>query len=85
MVGLFAEVCRRRGLKVNAGSLVNARDLQLECTRILHETFLVSVLMHDSETLFWKEKERSRIRLYRWTTSDDFLVSGRWIESRMHG
>ena len=30
--------------------LVNARDLQLECTRVLHETLLVPVLMYGSET-----------------------------------
>ena len=106
MVGRFAEVCRRRCLKVNTGrskvmvlngeeglecefhvdsihledvlefkylgcildesdgaecsrkvvrerrvagdirSLINARDLQLECARVLHETLLVPVLMY---------------------------------------
>ena len=116
MVRRFDEVCRRRGLKVNAGkskvmilngeegieyevhvngvcleyvsefkylgyvldesstdgaecswkvaskrkvvgairSLVNARDLQLECARVLHETLLVPVLMYGSETMLWK-------------------------------
>ena len=104
MVGRFAEVCRRRGLKVNAGkskvivlggeeglecevcvygtrlehvsefkylvcaldesgnerlasgrrvpgairSLINARSLQLECARDLHESLLVPVLMYGS-------------------------------------
>ena len=43
-------------------SLVNARDLQLECARVLHETLFVPVLMYGSETMLWKEKERSRIR-----------------------
>ena len=43
-------------------SLVNARDLQLECARVLHETLLIPVLMYFSETMLWKEKERSRIR-----------------------
>ena len=43
-------------------SLVNARDLQLECHRVLHETFLVPVRTYGSETMLWKEKERSRIR-----------------------
>ena len=43
-------------------SLVNARDLQLECSRVLHETLLVAVLMYGSETMLWKEKERSRAR-----------------------
>ena len=43
-------------------SLVNARGLQLVCARVLHETLLVPVLMYSSETIIWKEKERSRIR-----------------------
>ena len=43
-------------------SLVNVRDLELECTRILHETLLVPVLMYGSEKMLWKEKERPRIR-----------------------
>ena len=30
-------------------SLVNARDLQLECARVLHKTLLVPVLMYGSE------------------------------------
>ena len=52
MVEQFVEVCRRRGLKVNTGrSLVNARDLQLECARFLHETLFVAVLTYGSETL----------------------------------
>ena len=65
-------------------SLVNARDLQLECARVLHERLLVLVLMYGSETMLWKEKERYRFRLCRWTTSDDCWVLGGWIESRMH-
>ena len=35
-------------------SKVNARDLQLECTKVLHETLLVPVLMYDNETMLWK-------------------------------
>ena len=42
-------------------SLVNARDLQIECARVLHETLLAPVLMYGSETMLWKE-ERSRIK-----------------------
>ena len=42
-------------------SLVNARDLELECTRFLHEALLVSVLMYGSKTMLWK-KEISRTR-----------------------
>ena len=41
-------------------SLVNARVLKLESTRALHETLLLPVLMYDSETIIWKEKEKSR-------------------------
>ena len=44
-------------------SLVNARNLQLECVRVLHETLLVPVLVYDSETMLWKEEEeRSKIK-----------------------
>ena len=45
-------------------SLVNARSLRLVCPRVLHESFLlVPVLMYGSETKFWREKERPRIRV----------------------
>ena len=43
-------------------SLVNARDLQLVCARVLHETLLVSVLMYGSERMLWRENERSRVK-----------------------
>ena len=43
-------------------SLVNARDLQFQCARVLHETPLVPVLIYGSETILWKEKERSRVK-----------------------
>ena len=43
-------------------SLVNTRDLQIKCTRLLHETLLVAVVTYGSETLVWKEREKSRIR-----------------------
>ena len=36
---------------------------ELDCARVLHETLLVPVLMYSSETMVWKEKERSRIRV----------------------
>ena len=32
-------------------SLVNARSLQLECTRVLHESLLVPVLTYGNETM----------------------------------
>ena len=32
-------------------TLVNASDLQIECARVLHEKFLVPILMYGSERL----------------------------------
>ena len=43
-------------------SLVSARNLQIECATVLHETLIVSVLTYGSETMLWNEKERSRIK-----------------------
>ena len=37
-------------------SLVNARDLQLQSARVLHETLLEPVLMYGSETMLLKEE-----------------------------
>ena len=44
-------------------SLANARSLQLGCARVLHESLLVPVLTHGSETMIWREKEIYRIRV----------------------
>ena len=66
------------------GSQVNARSLQFECARVLYESLLVPVLMYGSETMIWREK-MSRIRAYRWTTSEVCWVSREWIKSQMHG
>ena len=41
-------------------SLVNTRNLQLECARVLHESLRVPALTYDSETMIWKEKKRYR-------------------------
>ena len=43
------------GRRVAGGirSLVNARELELECAGVLHETFLVPVLIYGSETMLW--------------------------------
>ena len=44
-------------------SLVNARDLQLDYARVLHETLLVPVLIiYDIKTIVYNEKKISRIR-----------------------
>ena len=39
--------------------LVNARSLQFECDRVLHESLLVPVLTYGSGTMIWRGKERS--------------------------
>ena len=44
-------------------SLVNARDLQIQCARVSHETLIMPVLTYGSEIMLWKEKESSRIRV----------------------
>ena len=36
--------------------------MQLECAKVLHESLLEPVLTYGSETMIWREKERSRIR-----------------------
>ena len=52
------KVANRRRVSGAIRTLVNDRGLQFECARILHETFLVPVLMYDGETMIWKEKEK---------------------------
>ena len=42
-------------------SQINARSLQLDYIRVLHESLLVPVLTYGSKTLIWREKEKSRI------------------------
>ena len=42
-------------------SLLNARDLHLQCARVLDETLFVPVLMYGTETMLWEE-ERCRAR-----------------------
>ena len=56
------KVASGRRVKGVIRSVVNTRYLQLECARVLHETLLVPVLMYVSETMLWKEKERSIVR-----------------------
>ena len=51
-----------RRVAVVIRSPVNARDLPLECARVLHETLLVVILMYGIETMLWREKKRSRVR-----------------------
>ena len=51
--------------KVASGRKVNARNLQLEYAKMLHETLLMPVLLYGSETLIWREEGCAR-----WKTSD---------------
>ena len=60
-------------------SLVNARELQLECTRVWHEKMLAPVLMYGSETMLKKEKGRSRIMVAQ---MDNLRGLNRYYEAR---
>ena len=42
-------------------SLMNATNLQIESTWGLHEILLLPVLLYGSETMVWKEKDKSSI------------------------
>ena len=67
-------------LKVLSGPLADVRCLQLECTRVLHEVLLVSVLLYGNETMIWREKERSRIRALQMESLRGLLGIRKWIE-----
>ena len=55
-------------------SLVNARCLQHEYVRVLHEALLLPFLVYGSETMIWEER-------YRWKTSGLLgTVLGEWTE-----
>ena len=53
--------------------------------RFLHETLLIPILMYSSETMLWKQKERSIIRAVQMDNLRAYFVLGGKIESRMHG
>ena len=52
---------------------------------ILHEILLVPVFMYGSETMLWKEKERSRIGAGQIDNLRGLQGIRRWIKFRMHG
>ena len=52
-------VASRRRVAGAIRSLINARSLQLECTRVLQDSLLLPVLTYGSEMIL-REKERSR-------------------------
>ena len=66
-------------------SLVNVRNFELEFARVLQETMLVPVLMYGSETVLWKEKERSRIRVVQMENLRGLLGIREVNMSRMQG
>ena len=68
------KVASGRRVAVVIRSLVNLKSLQLECVRVLHESFLVFVIMYDLETMIWKEKHRSRIRAVQMANLRDLLA-----------
>src|SRR5678815_1193791 len=43
-------------------SLVNVKELSLECARVLHEGMLLPVLLYSSETMVWNKKYRSKVQ-----------------------
>ena len=65
-------------------SLVNARSLQLECTKVSDESLLVLVLMYGSKSIIWRR--RFRIKAVQMDNLRDDLgirrmdkVSNAWI------
>ena len=73
--GIYEPECCRK--------LVSGRRFA-DAIRSLVDVMGLPVTMHGSETMIWKEEERSRIRADRWTTSEICWVSGEWIKSQMH-
>ena len=75
-----AECCRKvaSGRKVSGAirSQANARGLQLECARLLHEGLLEPIMLYDSEIMIWREK-MDNLR--------SFLGIRKYIEYRMQG
>ena len=85
--GIGEAECSRKmesGKRVAGATLVNARSLQLECTRVLDESLLVPVLKYGSETMVWREKERSRILAVKVNNLRGLLVIRRMDKSQMH-
>ena len=75
--GTYGAECSRKGVsgKKVAGAmrfLFNARDLQLECARVFHETLFVPVLMYGSETCYGRRRRDLELGMCRWTTSEDW-------------
>ena len=62
MIQCSRKVESGRGVAGANRSLVNTRSWQLECAKVLHESFLVSGITYGSKTMIWSENDRSSIR-----------------------
>ena len=65
--GIDEADCRRKvasGRRVGGTirSLVNTKGLKLDCAKVLRESLLMPFFIYSSETMIWRENERSRIR-----------------------
>ena len=56
--------------------MVNARGLQFEFARVLHEALLVPVLLYGSEVI-WRKNKRSMVRAVQM----ELRVPNAWIKS----
>ena len=64
-----AKVASGRRVAGAIRSLVNAKDLQLGCARVLHETFYLFLHMAVRQC-YGKRRRGLELGLYRWTTSE---------------
>ena len=55
------KVMSGREVTVAIISLTNAKDLYLECARVVNENLVVPVSLNGIETTVWREKSRSWI------------------------
>ena len=59
---MIYELTTRMKTLCSITSLVNDTRSGTECAKELHEGLLVAILTCESETLVWKEKEKSMIK-----------------------
>ena len=59
---MFRKTVNRRKFQDAMKSFVNAMSLRLECSEVLNEGLLISVLKYKSVTKGWMKEERSRIK-----------------------
>ena len=66
-------------------SLVNTRNLKLDCARGLHESLMMPVLTYGSETMIWREKDMFRIWAVEMDNFRGLLGIRRIDKVPMHG